>query len=311
MMPSKEGNEVPTTLQNKRPTLDELELSIGKKTRLHRLLYDHGPGNGTMMLLPVDQGMEHGPRDFFANPASADPEYELELAQSGGFSGIVLGVGLAKKYMRTYAGKVPLVVKLNSKTEVPSDADAFSPQTATVEEAVALGADAIGYTLYVGSPSQDRDFLQFMDIRDEAERLGMPVIVWSYPRGAAVEAKAGRESLWAIDYAARVACELGADVIKMNLPVINPEKDKLAPKPYDTLKVTPEEAMAMVVRSAGKSMVLLSGGSRASDEDLFAKARAALAAGVTGFIFGRNVWQRPPDKAREVVAKLMELLRQY
>ena len=97
----------------------------------------------------------------------------------------------------------------------------------------------------------------------------------------------------------------------MNLPVINPEKDKLAPEPYNTLDVTPEEAMSMVVRSAGRSMVILSGGSRISDDDLFAQARAALTAGVTGFIFGRNVWQRPPDKAREVVAKLMELLRQY
>lgn len=296
--------------KNKRITLDEMELSIGKKTRLHRLLYDHGPGNGTMMLLPLDQGFEHGPRDFFDNPASADPEYELQLALDCNFSGIVLGVGLAKKYMRKYAGKVPLVVKLNSKTEIPSDAEAFSPQTTMLEEAVALGADAVGYTLYVGSPAQDRDFIQFMHIRDAAEKLGMPVIVWAYPRGAAVEAKGGRDSLYAIDYAARVACELGADVIKLNLPVINPEKDKLAPKPYNTLQVTEDEAMAMVVKSAGRSMVLLSGGSRISDEQLFAKARVALDAGATGFIFGRNVWQRPTDKAKEVVAKLIELLRQ-
>lgn len=296
--------------KNKRITLDEMELSIGKKTRLHRLLYDHGPGNGTMMLLPLDQGFEHGPRDFFDNPASADPEYELQLALDCNFSGIVLGVGLAKKYMRKYAGKVPLVVKLNSKTEIPSDAEAFSPQTTTLEEAVALGADAVGYTLYVGSPAQDRDFIQFMHIRDAAEKLGMPVIVWAYPRGAAVEAKGGRDSLYAIDYAARVACELGADVIKLNLPVINPEKDRLALKPYNTLQVTEDEAMAMVVKSAGRSMVLLSGGSRISDEQLFAKARVALDAGATGFIFGRNVWQRPTDKAKEVVAKLIELLRQ-
>jgi class I fructose-bisphosphate aldolase len=287
-----------------------MELSIGKKTRLHRLLYDHGPGNGTMIMLPLDQGFEHGPRDFFDNPASADPEYELQLALDGGFSGIVLGVGLAKKYMRKYAGKVPLVVKLNSKTEIPSDTEAFSPQTTALEEAVALGADAVGYTLYVGSSAQDRDFIQFMDIRNQAEKLGMPVIVWAYPRGAAVEAKGGRDSVYAIDYAARLACELGADVIKLNLPVINPEKDKMAPKPYNTLQVTEDEAMAMVVKSAGRSMVLLSGGSRISDEQLFAKASVALDAGATGFIFGRNVWQRPTDKAKEVVAKLIDLLRQ-
>jgi class I fructose-bisphosphate aldolase len=137
-----------TTQSNTRVSLDDLDLSIGKRTRLHRLLYDHGPGNGTMLLLPVDQGMEHGPRDFFENPASADPVYELELAQEANFSGIVLGYGLAKKYMKQFAGKVPLVVKLNGKTEIPADDEAFSPQTATVEEAVALGADAIGYTVY-------------------------------------------------------------------------------------------------------------------------------------------------------------------
>jgi class I fructose-bisphosphate aldolase len=297
-------------LSNKRPTLDDMELGIGKKARLHRLLFDRGPGNGTMLLLPFDQGMEHGPRDFFDNPASANPDYVLDLATNG-FSGIVLGPGLARKHMRKYAGRVPLVLKLNGKTEIPPDDEAFSPQTATVEEAVELGADAIGYTLYVGSPSQDRDIAQFMRVREDAEKLGMPVIVWAYPRGSAVEARAGRESLWVIDYAARTACELGADVIKLNLPVVNPEKDKLAPKPYNTLKVTTEEAMAMVVRSAGRSMVLLSGGARTDDEDLFAKAKAALEAGVTGFIFGRNVWQRPRTQALAVVGKLADLLRQY
>jgi class I fructose-bisphosphate aldolase len=294
-----------------RPHLDDLELSIGKKTRLHRLLYDHGPGNGTMLILPLDQGMEHGPRDFFDNPASADPEYELELAFNGGFSAIALGVGLAKKYMRRYAGKVPLILKLNGKTEIPSDDEAFSSQSATVSEAVELGADAIGYTLYVGSPAQDVDFTQFMHIREEANRLGMPIVVWAYPRGEAVERKGGRDSLWAVDYAARVACELGADVIKLNLPVINPAKDAIAPKPYNTLNVTQEEAMAMVVRSAGRSFVLLSGGSKADDADLFAKAEAGLNAGVTGFIFGRNVWQRDSAAAREVVGKLNALLRSH
>ena len=300
-----------TTQRNTRVSLDDLDLSIGKRTRLHRLLYDHGPGNGTLLMLPVDQGLEHGPRDFFDNPASADPLYELELAQEANFSGIAISYGLAKKYMKQFAGKVPLVIKLNRKTEIPADDEAFSPQTATVEEAVSLGADAIGYTVYVGSPAQDRDFLQFMKIREEADRLGMPTIVWAYPRGRAVDGKAGRESLWAIDYAARVACELGADVIKLNLAVIDAEKDKLAPKPYNSLNVTPEEAMAMVVKTAGRSLTMLSGGTRADDADLFAKAEAGLEAGVTGFIFGRNVWQRAPREAREVVARLTDLLRKY
>lgn len=297
------------TSRSLRPSLDDVELSIGKKVRLHRLLYDHGPGNGTMLLLPFDQGMEHGPRDFFANPKIADPGYILDLAASNNFSGIVLGVGLAQKYMRAFAGKVPLIVKLNGKTEIPSDDDAFSPQSATVEEAVALGADAVGYTLYVGSPSQDRDFDQFMRIRERANQLGIPTIVWAYPRGSAIEGKGGRDSLYAIDYAARVASELGADVIKLNLPVTNAEKDTNAPKPYNTMNASAEEAMAKVVASAGNSFVLLSGGSMADDDQVLAKAEAGLAAGVTGFIFGRNVWQREHSEAEKMIGRLLNLLR--
>nr|NIV37426.1 fructose-bisphosphate aldolase [Anaerolineae bacterium] len=141
-------------MANKRPTLDDLDLSLGKRTRLHRLLYEHGPGNGTLLFLPIDQGLEHGPVDFFPNPESADPDYQCRLALEGGYSGIVFHVGLAQKYMRDYAGKVPLVLKLNGKTNIPPDNHAFSPQTASVEDAVRLGADAVGYTLYVGSPAQ-------------------------------------------------------------------------------------------------------------------------------------------------------------
>src|SRR5579862_4475368 len=124
----------------RRPTLQELEVSPGKRTRLHRLLYTFGPANGTLLFLPIDQGLEHGPRDFFANPASKDPEFQLRIAKEGGFSGIVFHIGLAEKYMQHYAGEVPLVLKLNGKTEIPSDHAPISPMTATVEDAVRLGA---------------------------------------------------------------------------------------------------------------------------------------------------------------------------
>ncbi len=189
----------------KRPSLKDLDLNLGKRTRLHRILYEHGPGNGMVLILPIDHGLEHGPRDFFANPESLDPAYQLKLVEKGGFSAIVFHVGLAAKYLKEFAGNVPLILKLNGKTSIPSDAQAFSPQTASVEDAVRLGADAVGYTLYVGSPAQDKDFVQFAKIREDAERFGMPLIVWSYPRGEAVEAKGGRDSLYAVDYAARVA----------------------------------------------------------------------------------------------------------
>jgi len=135
-----------------RPPLSSLGLSPGKKTRLSRLLYEHGPGGGTLLILPIDQGLEHGPVDFFANPASLDPEYQFELAREGRFSAIALHIGLAEKYFHRYAGTVPLILKLNGKTGIPSDAQAFSSLTGTVEDAVRLGADAVGYTIYVGSP---------------------------------------------------------------------------------------------------------------------------------------------------------------
>jgi class I fructose-bisphosphate aldolase len=286
-----------------------LHLGIGKRARLYRLLYEHGPGNGTMLLLPIDQGLEHGPIDFFANPEALNPEYQARLALEGGYSGIVFHIGLAEKYMPKYAGKVPLVLKLNGKTNIPPDDEAFSPQTATVEDAVRLGADAVGYTLYVGSPAQDQDFIQFMQIRAEAERFGMPVIVWAYPRGWAVEEKGGRDSLYAVDYAARVADELGADVVKLNVPDFEPEKNQASPKPYNTLKLDYAQAVRKVVESAGKTMVLFSGGSKMGDEDLLEKARICMEAGATGLIFGRNMWQRPYHEGLALTAKIKEIMR--
>ena len=291
--------------------LEGLPLSTGKRARLHRLLYKAGPANGTLLLLPIDQGLEHGPRDFFVNPESANPEYQLRIAKEGGFSGIVFQIGVAEKYMYPYAGDVPLVLKLNGKTEIPPDKQPLSPLLASVEDAVRLGADAIGYTLYVGSPRQDEDFIQFSKMRQEAERYAMPIIVWAYPRGEAIEAKGGRDSLYAVDYAARTAMELGADVVKINIPKINPEKDQLAPKPYNELRVSEEEAVEMVVHSAGKALVLFSGGEKVGDEELVRKASRGMAAGATGLIFGRNIWQRPLEDAISISQRMKEMMQQY
>jgi class I fructose-bisphosphate aldolase len=293
-----------------RPPLSALGLSPGKKTRLRRLLYEHGPGGGTLLVLPIDQGLEHGPVDFFANPASLDPDYQFELAREGRFSAIALHVGLAEKYFHRYAGEVPLILKLNGKTTIPPDTQAFSSLTGTVEDAVRLGADAVGYTIYVGSPAQDRDFAQFLGVRRDAERLGMPVIVWAYPRGEAVGKKGGKESLYAVDYAARVALELGADVVKVNYPVASP-KDSESPPPYNTLALAPAEAFRKVVESAGRAMVLVSGGERIGDAELFEKVRMSMNAGATGIIFGRNMWQRPRAEALRLTRELHAIFREY
>ncbi|HLW37680.1 MAG TPA: hypothetical protein VKR99_04575 [Candidatus Eremiobacteraceae bacterium] len=292
-----------------RPTLDDLGLSAGKRARLHRMLYEYGPGNGTLLFLPIDQGLEHGPVDFFDNPDALDPEYEFRLALEGNYSGIALHYGLAHKYFYKYAGKVPLVLKVNGKTNIPSDDDAFSPMTSSVEDAARIGADAVGYTLYVGSPLQGTDMAQLNSVRQDCDRYGMPLIVWAYPRGKAVKEKGGQDSLYAVDYAARVACEMGADVVKLNVPKVS-DSDK-QPKPYPSEKFSEEEAIRKVVKSAGRTLVLISGGSKVSDEDLLHKARIAMEAGVTGLIFGRNLWQRPFDDAMTITHRIHELLKAY
>ncbi len=293
-----------------RPRLSEMGLSLGKYARLKRMLYTHGPGGGTLLALPIDQGLEHGPVDFFDNPAAQDPNYQFELARDGRFSAIALHIGLAEKYFGEYAGEVPLILKINGKTNIPPDAEAFSPLTGTVEDAVRLGADAVGYTVYVGSPAQDRDFRQFQEVRAEADRLGMPLIVWAYPRGEFVDKKGGKESLYAVDYAARVALELGADVVKVNYPVRS-ERDVDSPPPYNHLDLTPEQSFHKVVQSAGRAMVLVSGGAKISDADLLHKVRSSLDAGAAGIIFGRNMWQRPRNEALVLARELHAIFRDY
>lgn len=295
----------------RRPTFDQMNLSIGKRTRLHRLMYEHGPANGTLMILPIDQGLEHGPVDFFDNPDSIDTDWIYRLAVEGNFSGIALHVGLAEKYQKQYAGRVPLVLKINGKTNVPNDDDAFSPLTSSVEDAVRLGADAVGYTLYVGSPAQDVDIQQCNDVRRECERYGMPLIIWAYPRGAAIKAKGGIDSLYAVDYAARVACEVGCDIVKLNEPKWESEKASVLPKPYNTLEFNDVEGLRKVVKSAGRTLVLVSGGSKMGDDATIAKARAAMEAGCVGLIFGRNMWQRKLDAALDISSQMHDLMKGY
>lgn len=283
-------------------------LDTGKKVRLHRILHQFGLKNGTALFLPYDQGMEHGPRDFFANPNSADPKYIIRLALEGGFNGIAIQIGLAEKFFWDFAGELPLILKLNGKTDIPSDAQALSPVHASVKEAVQLGADAVGYTLYVGSPAQEQDFAQLREIRTDAKKFGMPLIVWSYPRGEAIEAKGGNSSFYAVDYAARVASELGADIVKVNFP--HPDLRTNVKKEYDR-DFTTQEAINAVVRSANKTLVLVSGGEKSGDEVMLQKARESMEAGATGLIFGRNVWQREHDASLKFVSSLREILEKY
>ena len=146
-------------------------------------------------------------------------------------------------------------------------------------------------------------------VRQDCLHYGMPLIVWSYPRGEAIEKKGGKNSFYAVDYAARVAQELGADIVKVNFPTNDPEERGNSKKPYSSLDWHPDKCMQHVVRSAGRTIVIVSGGSKISDEALLIKIENSLKAGASGIIFGRNIWQRPHDAALEIVKKIKEIFK--
>jgi len=292
-----------------RLSLAALSVAHGKRVRLWRLLYGGGPRNGTLIVLPLDQGLEHGPTDFFPHPPALDTDYQFRLAVEGSYSAIALGVGLAEKYMKEYCGRVPLILKLNGKTNIPEDAEAVSPAFASVEDAVRLGADAVGFTMYVGTPRQDVEIREYQRVRQDCERLGMPLVMWAYPRGRAIEAKGGKGSLFAQDYAARVAEEMGADVVKLHEPTADSDR---TPEPYRSLREDSPARVRRVVRSAGRVLVLFSGGEKDDrDERVIDKVRLYMEAGATGVMFGRNMWLRKFDHAVALTRRVHQVMARY
>jgi class I fructose-bisphosphate aldolase len=289
--------------------LASLSVSLGKRVRLWRILYGHGPKNGSLMVLPLDQGLEHGPTDFFPNPEALDTDFQFRLAVQGNYSAIALGIGLAEKYLADYCGQIPLILKLNGKTNIPSDDDAVSPLAASVADAVRLGADAVGYTLYVGSPRQDQEILQFRKVRRDCEAFGMPLVMWAYPRGKAIEAKGGKGTLFAQDYAARVAEEMGADVVKLHEPG---DDNTTSPEPYRSLNEDAPSRLRRVVRSAGRVMVLFSGGVKQDDDArVLEQVKRYMDCGATGVMFGRNMWLRSFEKALALSRDVHAIMAQY
>jgi class I fructose-bisphosphate aldolase len=274
-----------------------------KDVRLQGLFQTYGK----TIILPYDQGLEHGPRDFFNARYAEDPLHIIEIAKKGRYNAVALHIGNARRYFKDMYNQVPLVLKVNGKTEIPSDDEPLSPITATIDEALQLSAIAVGYTLYIGSPRQDEDIEQFTYVREEAHRAGLPVIVWSYPRGREIEAKGGKNSLYAVEYAARVAAELGADMIKVNVP--NPKKNSAVPAPYRDFETDQLDAIKRVIGTTGGVPVIFAGGEMVSDEDLLAKASLCIKAGGSGFIFGRNIWQRPLDNALTITRSIKEVIR--
>lgn len=276
----------------------DLDLGVGKRTRLGRIVA------GGTLLLRADQGLEQGPLASVDDPG-ADPEQALRAAAAN-CSGVILHIGMAERSARILSGAVPLVLKLNGKTAIPPEDEALAPLNATVEDAVRLGADAVAYTLYAGSPAQFEDFTQLSQVRQECTRYGMPLLVLAQPRGAAIERKGGAEGLFAIAAAAHAAAELGADLVAIDAPAINPQRDAQAPKPYNTLQVTAREALRRAVASARPVPVLVCDDGAGEHEAVATRAREALEVGAAGLILGQHLWHRPVEEARALGHRLRE-----
>jgi class I fructose-bisphosphate aldolase len=291
----------------RRPDLIELGLSVGKRARLQRLVSPSASGEGLIQLLAADWGLEVGAPDPAPSADAADPEFSLRLADQGGMSGIILGIGHAERYLGDRTRRVPCVLQLNGKTDVPPDDEALAPLNATVEDAVRLAAEAVSYTLYAGSPAQYEDSTQLSRVRQECVAFGMPLIVRAVPRGAAIERRGGARSQYAIEYAARAADELGADVVVIAPPSPTPSRAAHLPKPFADLQLSPAESLARVVAAAGRTPVLVDVAAE-TGIPLRQALLGALEAGAVGVVLGRSLWQHPLEEAVTLCRELRAAL---
>ncbi len=272
----------------------------GVLTNLARML-NHGrlAGTGRMIILPVDQGFEHGPaRSFAPNPPAYDPAYHFQLAIDAGLNAYASLLGFIEAVAADFAGEIPLILKLNAHDLLQEEKDPLGAQTASVSDALRLGCVAIGYTIYPGTAERRLQYEQLRELAREAKAAGLVVVVWSYPRGGGLS-KEGETALDVIAYGAQIAALLGAHIIKVKMPTEHLELPD-AKKVYEELRIprtTATERVRHVVQSAfnGRRIVLFSGGPKEADEDLFAEAHAIRDGGGFGSIVGRNSFQR--DKA--------------
>lgn len=288
--------------------------SPGVRTNLARML-NHGTlaGTGRMVILPVDQGFEHGPaRSFAPNPPGYDPHYHFGLAIDAGCNAYAAPLGFLEAGAASHAGEVPLILKLNSHETLLADKDPISVQTASVGDALRLGCCAIGYTIYPGSAMAGSMYEQIRDLAEEAKAAGLAVVIWSYPRGSSLS-KDGETAVDVAAYAAQIAAQLGAHVIKVKLPTAHIEQDA-ARKVYEKEKVpvgTLTDRVRNVVQAAfaGRRIVIFSGGAKTSDEELFEQAKAIRDGGGFGSIMGRNAFQRSKPDALKLLGRIMEIYK--
>jgi fructose-bisphosphate aldolase, class I len=282
----------------------------GTKANLARLL-GHGQlaDTGRLVILPVDQGFEHGPaRSFAPNPAGYNPLYHFELAVEAGCNAYAAPLGFLEAGADQYAGAIPLILKLNNHDVLHDEKDPLSAVTGSVQDALRLGCVAVGFTIYPGSAHSTAMYEQLRDIAEEAKACGLAVVVWSYPRGSGLS-KEGETAIDVVAYAAQIAAQLGAHVIKIKLPTDHLEQ-AAAKKVYESEKVPIKslaERVRHVVQSSfnGRRIVIFSGGAKSADANVFEEARAIRDGGGFGSIIGRNSFQRPKAEAIKFLQTVM------
>jgi class I fructose-bisphosphate aldolase len=285
----------------------------GVRTNLARML-NHGTlaGTGRMVILPVDQGFEHGPaRSFAVNPAAYDPLYHYQLAIDAGCNAYAAPLGFIEAGAAEFAGDIPLILKMNNHDVLNDEKDPLSAVTATVKDAQRLGCVAAGFTIYPGSANAQAMYQQCREMIAEARDAGLASVVWSYPRGSSLS-KDGETALDVVAYAAQIAAQLGAHVIKVKPPTAHIEQAE-AKKAYDKAGVpmsTLAERVRHVVQSAfdGKRVVIFSGGATKDDDNLlFDEYRQLRDGGGFGSIIGRNSFQRKREHALSFLGTVMKI----
>lgn len=289
------GNENPGTLRN-----------------IYRILM-HGRlgGTGKVVILPVDQGFEHGPdRSFASNPAGYNPEYHVKLAIEAGLNAHAAPLGSIQMIAREYAGQIPLILKLNNNDLLGKSSDPIPSVTSVVQDALRLGCAAIGFTIYPGSANYKEMYEEIRFLSSEAKDAGLAVVIWSYPRGSNLS-KEGETAVDVVSYAAQIAAQLGANFIKVKPPSEHIEFEDIK-KLYEKYKipvVTLADRVRNVVRSAfdGKRIIIFSGGPAKERQDVLEEISQIKKGGGFGSIIGRNSFQRPWDEALSLLDDVIKI----
>ncbi len=287
--------------------------SPGTKAALARMLMTGKlGGTGKLIILPVDQGFEHGPaRSFAPNPAGYDPHYHFRLAIEAGLNAFAAPLGMIEAGADTFAGQIPTILKMNSANSLSRIKDAADQAiTGTVDDALRLGCSAVGFTIYPGSDVMYDQVEEIRELAEEAKQVGLAVVVWSYPRGGNLS-KSGETAIDVVAYAAHMAALLGAHIIKVKLPTADMESAD-AKKVYEAQGIavaTQAERVAHVMQSAfaGRRIVVFSGGATKGEDSVYDDARAIRQGGGNGSIIGRNSFQRQHGDALAMLERLVNI----